>query len=205
MGKKATHIVDRERARLAQEAARIIVEQGIQDFRLAKIKAADRLGLSTQGALPNNTEIDAAVASHLRLFQGDSHALLITSLRRAALSAMNILSEFSPRLVGPVLAGTAADHSAVNLHLFWDQIEPVALFLEDQRIPFRLFERRLKFGRDQVASFAGYRFEHQAAIIEATIFPVNGLRQAPVSPVDGKPMRRIDAQALTRLLNEESF
>lgn len=205
MGKKASHNIDRERARLAQEAARIIVEQGIQDFRLAKIKAAERLSLSTQGALPNNTEIDAAVADHLRLFGGDAHTTLLTSLRQAALSAMTILSEFSPRLVGPVLSGTAAEHTAVNLHLFWDQIEAVALFLEEQRIPFRLFERRLKFGRDQAASFAAYRFEHQAAIIEATVFPVNGLRQAPVSPVDGKPMRRVDAQALTRLLNEESF
>ena len=32
--------------------------------------------------------------------------------------------------------------------------------------------------------------------VEATVFPLDGIRQAPVSPVDGKPMRRADAAEL---------
>ncbi len=205
MGKKVFLNFDRERTQLAQEAARIIVEQGIQDFRVAKIKAAERLGMSSQGALPNNTEIESAVADHLRLFGRDEYTASLTHLRQAALSAMELLSIYSPRLVGPVLSGTAAEHSAVNLHLFWDQAESVAGFLEDNGVRFKLFERRLKHRRNQVSSHAGYRFEHQATVIEATVFPINGMRQAPISPVDGKPMRRVDAQALTRLLNDKSF
>jgi hypothetical protein len=35
------------------------------------------------------------------------------------------------------------------------------------------------------------------------VFPVDGIRQAPVSPVDGKPMRRIDADELEVLLDAE--
>ena len=35
------------------------------------------------------------------------------------------------------------------------------------------------------------------AAIEATVFPLDGIRQAPVSPVDGKPMRRADAACST--------
>ena len=35
------------------------------------------------------------------------------------------------------------------------------------------------------------------------MFPVDGIRQAPVSPVDGKPMRRIDAEELEVLLEAE--
>lgn len=205
MGKKSALNMDRERARLAQEAARIIVEQGIQDFRVAKIKAADRLAMSGQGALPNNTEIEAAVAEHLRLFEAETHARVLIDLRRAALSAMELLDVYSPRLVGPVLAGTAAEHSAVNLHLFWDQAEPIAACLDDNGIRFRMFERRLKFGRDLVACRPAYRFVRDEATIEATVFPFDGVRQAPISPVDGKPMRRVDARALARLLNEESF
>ena len=42
---------------LAQEAARIIVDQGLRDYRAAKLKAAERLGMNTRGSLPRNAEI----------------------------------------------------------------------------------------------------------------------------------------------------
>ena len=107
MARKSTNGDGRERNVVAQEAARIIVEQGIRDYRVAKTKAAERLGVSTRGALPGNTEIEQAVSEHLLLFGGDAHASLLRALREAALSAMRLLEPFSPRLVGPVLAGTA--------------------------------------------------------------------------------------------------
>jgi hypothetical protein len=200
MGKKATNGFDRARHVLAQEAARIIVEQGIQDYRMAKIKAAERLGMSARGVLPGNTEIERAVGEHLQLFGRESHSDLLRGLRRAALSAMGMLSQFGPRLVGPVLQGTAAANSAVNLHLFADNFELVALKLQESRIPYRLYERRLKSRRDQAETFAGVRFMHEDSAIEATVFPLDGVRQAPISPIDGKPMRRADAEAVRELL-----
>ena len=39
--------------------------------------------------------------------------------------------------------------------------------------------------------------------VEATVFPIDGVRQAPISPVDGKPMRRVDRNALLALLQNE--
>ena len=94
MGRRTVNNNDRARRMLAQEAARIIVEQGIQDFRVAKTKAAERLGLKDRGSLPGNSEIEAAVGEHLELFGRESHFDLLQMLRRAALSAMEILSPF---------------------------------------------------------------------------------------------------------------
>jgi hypothetical protein len=34
------------------------------------------------------------------------------------------------------------------------------------------------------------------------VFPLDGIRQAPVSPVDGRPMRRADVTELELLLKE---
>ena len=204
MGRKSGMKTDRGRTVLAQEAARIIVEQGIQDFRVAKLKAAERLGMHSQGALPTNAEIETAVSDHLRLFAADDHSSTLHHLRRAALSAMRLLDEFSPRLVGPVLAGTAAAHSAANLHLFADHAEAVSGCLDANGIRFRVFERRLKYRRDKASNHCGFRFEHEDATIEATVFAVDGLRQAPISPVDGRPMRRADAQAVILLLESPS-
>jgi hypothetical protein len=38
--------------------------------------------------------------------------------------------------------------------------------------------------------------------IDAVVFPIDGIRQSPASPVDGKPMRRADTAELESLLEE---
>ncbi len=200
MGKRKDAGNDRARLVLAQEAARIIAEQGIADFRLAKTKAAERLGMRDRGSLPGNAEIDRALGEHLLLFGRESHFDLLVLLRRAALSAMEILAPFTPRLVGPVLHGTAAANSSVSLHVFADHAELVGERLQQHSVSYRSCETRLKSRRDLIASFAGYRFLQDDAEIEATVFPVDGLRQAPISPIDGKPMKRADARAVEELL-----
>ena len=199
--KKSFNGNDRARRVLAQEAARIIVEQGITDYRIAKKKAAERLGLTARGSLPGNPEIELAVSEHLKLFGRESHIDLLRVLRQAALSAMELLAPFAPRLVGPVLHGTAGANAAVNLHVFADSAELVALRLQDARVQYRLFERRLKSRRDRSETFSGFRFTHDNSSIEATVFPLKGMRQAPISPVNGKPMQRADKKAVLDLIN----
>jgi hypothetical protein len=205
MVRKASNGNDRARKVLAQEAARIIVEQGIEDYRVAKIKAADRLGMSERGSLPGNTEIEHAVSEHLKLFGRESHLDLLRVLRKAALSAMELLAPFTPRLVGPVLHGTAGANSAVNLHVFSDSAELVAVRLQESRVQYRPYDRRLKSRRDRAETFSGFRFTHDSSSIEATVFPLDGIRQAPISPVNGKPMRRADSQAVLKLLRGEEL
>lgn len=191
-----------ERARqvVAQEAARIIVNHGVRDYRVAKQKAADRLGVTGRGSLPGNAEIEAAVAEHLQIFGGDAHEDRLRLMRVAALAAMDLLAAFTPRLVGPVLAGTADENSAVNLHVFADSPELVAMELEQIGVGYRPYERRLKSRRNQVETYSGFEFNHGNNAIQATVFPVDGIRQAPMSPIDGKPMKRVDAAAVQQLL-----
>ena len=202
MSKRMANGGDRARQMLAQEAARIIVEQGIDDYRVAKIKAAERLGMSERGSLPGNTEIEKAVTEHLQLFGRETHVDLLRVLRCAALSAMEMLAAFTPRLVGPVLHGTASANSPVNLHVFADNAEMITVQLQESSVQYRPFERRLKSRRDRVETFAAFRFVQDESAIEATVFPVDGVRQAPISPVDGKPMQRADRNALLLLLKE---
>ena len=200
MPRKRNNETERARQVLAQEAARIIVDHGIRDYRVAKQKAAERLGVSGRGSLPGNAEIEAAVADHLQLFGGDSHQDRLRLMRVAALSAMELLASFTPRLVGPVLSGTADENSAVNLHVFADSPEMVAMELADMGVNYRPYERRLKSRREQFETFAGFEFHHSHNHIQATVFPVDGIRQAPMSPVDGRPMKRVDSDAVQLLL-----
>ena len=204
MPKKASNGNDRARKTLAQEAARIIVDQGIQDYRIAKTKAAERLGMTARGSLPGNSEIEHAVSEHLQLFGRESHLDLLRVLREAAVSAMELLATFTPRLVGPVLHGTAAANSPVNLHVFSDSTELVAQTLQDSSVQYRIYERRIRTRRDRAESFSGFRFMCDNSSIEATVFPVIGMRQAPISPVNGKPMQRADRQTVLELLGTGS-
>jgi len=202
MPKKQTNGDERARRMLAQEAARIIVEQGIRDYRVAKHKAAERLGMSTRGSLPRNAEVEMAVSEHLQLFGGGSHAITLDEMRRSALATMELLDTFTPRLVGPVLNGTADENSAVNLHVFSDSPEAVAMRLDELSISYASYERRLKSHRGRGATpntFAGYRFDHGDVVVEATVFPVDGIRQAPISPIDGKPMKRANRKTVKDL------
>ena len=132
------------RLALAQEAARVMAEHGIRDFLMAKRKAAERFGVVDHAALPKNTEIEAALAQYQRLFAPHAHAETLLTQRQAALRAMHCLAEFAPRLVGPVLTGTATAHSEVQLHLFADNAEAVVLDLMDRAIPHEVTERRVK-------------------------------------------------------------
>jgi hypothetical protein len=189
------------RRALAQEAARIMAQHGIHDFLTAKRKAAQALGVTDSSALPRNTEIEEALAEYQRLFDAGSHEQSLQEQRRAALHAMRGLSQFEPRLVGPVLTGTATEYADIQLHLFADRSENVMLRLLDQGIAHEITERRVRLDAERTRAYPGLRFVVNNQSVEATVFPLDGIRQAPVSPVDGKPMRRADVTELTSLLD----
>ena len=113
------------RQRIAQEAARLIVSEGIRDYLVAKRKAAERLGAPDTQNLPRNIEVEQELAAYQRLFQEQNQPSRLRELREAALNAMRFFERFEPRLTGSVLSGTAGAHSDVNLHLFADAPEDV--------------------------------------------------------------------------------
>lgn len=188
------------RRAVAQEAARLMAEHGIHDFLTAKRKAAERFGLTENGALPRNAEIESALAEYQRLFEGEAHGESLYAQRLVALEAMRGLREFEPRLVGAVLSGTATEHSDVQLHLFTDNAESVAIKLLDAGIPHEVMQRRVRMSAERVLARPGVRFEIDDQVVEATVFPTDGIRQAPVSPVDGRPMKRAGFEELEALL-----
>jgi hypothetical protein len=204
MPKKFSQRADDLRRALAREAARIMSEHGIGDFLQAKRKAAERLGVHDVAVLPKNVEIEAALREHQRLFGGDSHDHSLREQRRTALGAMRLLREFQPRLVGPVLNGTATAHSEINLHLFADRSESVAIRLLEIGVRHEFHERRVKMDAERSLTYPALRFEADGRIVDATVFPIDGIRQAPYSPVDGRPMRRADAREVGELLEADA-
>ncbi len=184
-----------QRQRLAEECARLMVQEFIEDFHIAKQKIAAKFGISNQRDLPTHSEIEIALQHYQRLFQKQDH---LYALRKTALSAMQLFKKFQPRLVGKVLNGTANPHSAVNLHLFTDNPEEIAFFLIDHKIPYELVERQYS-GISKL--YPCYQFIAGNHKVTLTIFNHSEIRQAPPDPISGKPMRRANLATVSDLLS----
>lgn len=191
------------RHRLAHEAARLMAEGGIRDFHQAKLKAADRLGIHDEAALPRNSEVEDALRQYQRLFAGARQIDALRIRREAAERAMAFLAPFSPRLVGPVLEGTADAHSAVTLHVHTDDAEALVRFMEEHRIPAESRMRRMRLDRQRSVDVDVWLFAAEDLTFDLTVLPDASLRQAPLSAIDDKPMRRMSRAQLAKLLAQE--
>ncbi|GAB6195580.1 hypothetical protein [Lysobacter xanthus] len=187
------------REHLASEAARLMAESGIADYHQAKLKAAERLGIHDDASLPRNTEIEAALRQYQRLFGRDGAAELQVR-REAALEALRFFRVFDPRLVGPVLEGTADARSPVMLHLHVDDPDAVHRFFVEHDIPAQPRGRRVRLDRHRDAEFPVWVFSADGLPFDVTVLPHDVLRQAPLSPVDEKPMRRASVPQLTQII-----
>lgn len=202
MAKRSATKDERMRQRVMLEAARIMADEGVSDYLVAKRKAAERLGAPDTRNLPNNREIQEALIDYQRLFRGTGQIELVRRLREVALEAMRFFARFSPRLVGSVLNGTATEHSDVNLHLFADTPEEVAIFLMDNQVPFETADRRLRVGREAYETFPVFRFLAGETVVDATVFTPQGMREAPRSRIDGQPMQRANLVLVQELVAE---
>lgn len=188
------------RQRLALEAARLMAEGGIRDYHQAKLKAAQRLGILDDASLPRNREIEEALREYQRLFLGDGQPAELRRRRQAALRALEFFRGFGPRLVGPVLDGTADANSAVALHLHSDDADAVPRWLEEHGIPAQARSRHLRLDRDRALDAPVWLFAAEELSFDVAVLPEAVLRQAPLSAIDDKPMRRASLAQLRELL-----
>jgi hypothetical protein len=189
------------RREVAAEAARIIATEGQTNYHAAKKKAADRIGISERLALPSNLEVQDALLMYLGLYGGHAHGQDLQRLRAAALEAMHLLHAFAPRLVGPVLDGTAGRHSRVSLHVFCEGTESLVLHFLDAGVPFVQEQRRIRWHDGGYRSVPVLVVEIGGATVELLVFSSLDLRQAPPCPIDGRPQRRAGAAEVACLLN----
>jgi len=177
------------RMRIAATAARIMAEEGIDDFALAKRKAARRLGAADSEALPANDEIEAELRDYLALYQADEHPERITELRRAALAAMQALERFSPYLTGPVLAGLAGPYAEIELQLFPESSKEVELFLLDHDLTYDASDER-RYTGDRARAVAVITLDWDGVPLRLSVFDPRDERAAMKTTQAGKVVVR---------------
>ena len=170
---------------IAAAAARIMAEEGIDDFALAKRKAARRLGAADSEALPANDEIEAELRDYLALYQSEEHPERVGELRRIALEAMREFERFSPYLTGPVLAGLAGPYAQIELQLFPESSKEVELFLLDRGISYEATDER-RYTGDRARAVALIATDWQGVPLRLSVFDPRDERAAMKTTQAGK-------------------
>jgi len=188
------------RARIAAAAARIMAEDGIGDFALAKRKAARGLGAANTEALPGNDEIEAELRAYLALYQAAEHPARVAELRSLALEAMRELERFNPYLTGPVLAGTAGPYAAIELQLFPESSKEVELFLIDRNLRYEASDAR-RYTGDRARAVAMIALDWQGVPLRLSVFDPRDERSALKTTPAGRVTLRAGIAEVRALLD----
>lgn len=189
------------RSLIAQGAARLMAEDGIDDYATAKRKAARQAGVEDARSLPTNEEIDAALHLHQALYGGEAHLEHLRRLREQALAVMRDLERFNPYLTGPVLKGTAGKYADIDLQLYTDNEKGVELYLMARGTRYRPGQRRLWIG-DDARTVSVFTVEDAGVEIELVVLGLDDLRVPVKTAAEGKPVERARLAAVEALLDE---
>jgi len=188
------------RTRIAAAAARMMAEDGLEDFALAKRKAARQLGAEDTRALPKNEEIEVELRAYQSLYQGEEQRERIYYLRERALEAMRLLEQFRPYLAGAVLKGTAGRYSDIDLQLFTDDGKAVEFFLLSRNIAYDISDQR-HFAGDQARAVSVLKLDWQGVPVNLAIYTLKEERGTLKTTLAGRPIERAGIQAVTQLLS----
>jgi len=199
MPKEARHKQRQMRTRIAATAARIMAEDGVEDFALAKRKAAHQLGAEATQALPDNEEIEFELRTYQSLYQGEEQRERIRTLRGQALEVMRLLESFRPYLCGPVLKGTAGRYSDIDLQLFTDDSKAVEMFLLNHSIPYEVTQQR-HFAGDLERTVSVLKLDWNDVPINIAVNLANDERGTLRTTPAGRPIERAGITSVALLL-----
>ena len=191
------------RRQIAWEAARLLYQRQESEYYRAKMKAARYVcrGWVKPSDLPSNAEIREQVQLFARVFEGEQRKQNLLEMRIEALRVMLTLERFRPRLIGSVLTGHVRSGSDIDIHVFSDSAEAVALTLQDEGWVLEI-ERKVVRKQGQERLFTHIHIQDSYPI-ELTVYPANRAHYVFKSSITGKAIERASIFELTEFLATE--
>ena len=193
----------KQRLEIAALAAKILALDEAANYHAAKKKAANQLGMPENKNLPTNIEIEEALLQYQQLFQGDSRQQQLLTQRQKAMQAMKLLAQYSPRLVGPLVSGTATGATEITLHLYSDHPEQVSLYLEENGIPNQYSEKHVRINASDVNVFPAIKFIADGSQFLLVIFSAKDRNMNPISSITNRPMQSLNLESLGELVDQQ--
>lgn len=185
---------------IARVAAKILAEEGINDYLLAKQRAIQRLHLPENTALPKNAVVQQCLASHLELFDKKGLNKRQTEFRKLAIQIMELIEDFQPLAVGSVVDGIITKSSRLQIHVFAPSPEHIATTLMDKNIPYQLAEQNIRFTTTKTESRPAYNFLIGDTSVNLCVFSEKERRKCPLSHINSRPTKRLGLISLKNTL-----
>ena len=185
---------------IAQQAARMMAEEGITDFK--------QLGATDINCLPTNSEIEEEIRLYHEIYNSEDQPENLRQLRADAVIVMRLLERFNPHLTGPVLDGTAGKFAETHIHLFADSLKDVEMFLLNQQIPYETNEKSYRVSERRSSDRKGgdrkkvpvFTLEGPHGLIRLSVFEIDDLRTPTRSPANGQASTRVNLDGLKALI-----
>ena len=202
MGREFSSKQQQMRTRIAAAAARLMAEDGIEDYATAKRKAARTLGAVDTHALPGNDEVEAELRAYQSLYQADEQRNRIGVMRSIALEVMEAFAPFRPYLSGSVLKGTAGRFADIDLQLFPDDSKEVELYLLNQGIEYKTEDQRHYCG-DEPRDVSVVRIDWDETPVVLAIYSARDERSALKTSAAGRPIERAGIAAVRAMVDAQ--
>lgn len=126
------------RLSIANRAAEIIMEEGIDDYQYAKKKAVRYLDLTSLDTLPSNDEIDKALLEYGSIFQNKIEISTILKIKEEALQIMGLFKGFNPFFLSQITEGLVPKYPTININIFTDNMKEIEYILLNNNINFEI-------------------------------------------------------------------
>lgn len=192
---------------IAQQAARMMAEEGISDYAYAKRKASRQLGATDINCMPTNAEIEEEIRLFHEIYNSEDQPAHLRQLRTDALLVMQLLERFEPHLTGAVWDGTAGKYAETHIHLFADSLKEVEMFLLNQQIPYETNEKSYRVSNASADKKGGERkkvpmftLDGPHGAIKLSVFEVDDMRTPTKHPGNGSNASRANISELQALI-----
>lgn len=125
------------REEVAREAARLLYDRTVKEYKDAKEMAASTLGTR---ALPSNYEVAIELDSLVEEREGSERLEMLVEMRGIALEVMKRLQKFDPVLIGSVWRGAPRRGSDIDIVVYCGDPEEVKQLLREYQVTG--FERK---------------------------------------------------------------
>lgn len=206
MRDRRTRAPSKTRRLLAREAARLMYDEDVSQYFVAKRMAAKRLfGQGGQKRmrfrprdLPSNGEIQAALLELADQREGDHRLDRLDDMRRFALAIMRELEQFEPRLIGSVATGHIRRGSDIDIQLFTEDPDGPEDWLLAHAWPYTRDDVLIRRPKGFV-EYQHLRLDLEYPI-ELSVYDRMDLRHRPRSSTDGQPIDRVSIARLESML-----
>ena len=186
------------RERVAREAAVLLYSQQEKEYKQAKERAAEALGVRV---LPSNREVAEELDKVADEMEGAARKERLVQMRKEALSIMVVLGDFHPRLVGSVWRGTARKNSDVDVEVVASDPEVVVQRLKEDGLNVWKAEwQSVTKGEESESAFHIFMLLVSGCEVEVVVRSPEKMGQIDKCEIYGDVIKGLNMHQLRRVL-----